>query len=189
MERIFAYVQRGDFSFLNKREYEFSHLQENVEMGVYAALSFFVPFFLSHPQMFVGTIVNAALVMAAFNLRGKKLLPVIMLPSIGVLSAGVLFGQFTSALLYMIPMIWLGNAILVFGIKEFVLHRKMHKLAGLGLGAIAKTVFLFMGAYAMINFGLLPAAMLAAMGMMQLQTAVLGGVFAISVQHLKKGFF
>jgi hypothetical protein len=189
MERIFAYVQRGDFSFLHRREYELSRMQENVELGVYSALAFFVPFFMAQPQMFVGTIVNAALVLAAFNLRGKKLLPIIMLPSIGVLSAGVLFGNFTPALVYMIPMIWLGNAILVFGIKEFVLHRKMHRLAGLGIGAIAKTVFLFMAAYAMISFGILPTVMLAAMGMLQLYTAVLGGVFAIALQHVKKGIF
>jgi len=88
-------------------EYQLSYKQELIELFIYSLLSFFIPFILSHPQLLVGTIVNSALVLAALNLRGIRLLPVIMLPSLAVLSSGLIFGQFTYYLLYLIPAIWL----------------------------------------------------------------------------------
>ena len=61
-----------NIEYLNKQEYKFGFVQENVEMVVYSVVCFFVPFFIGHPQLIVGIIVNASLVLAALNLRSYK---------------------------------------------------------------------------------------------------------------------
>ena len=172
--------------YLNKQEYKFGFLQENIEMVVYSVICFFVPFFIGHPQWVVGIIVNASLVLAALNLRSYKLLPVIMLPSLAVLSRGLIFGPFTIFLLYIIPFIWIGNFILVWAIKEFNLKRKMNRFISLGIGAGIKVLFLFGAAFIMIKIGFLPAVFLTAMGIMQLYTAIAGGLLAFGINGIKK---
>ena len=189
MNNVFSYVNKKDFSFLNKREHKISNVQENIELAIYSMIAFFVPFFLAHPQTFVGVIVNAALVMGALNLRGKKLLPIIMLPSLGVVSAGIIFGTLTPFLLYMVPFIWVGNAILVFTIKKFVLDNKINKIQVLGASAIAKTAFLFLSALVLVNLSVLPAVFLSVMGALQLVTAFVGGILAYGTHMIKNRVF
>jgi hypothetical protein len=177
---------------LNKQDYVLSNVQENLELVVYSLISFFVPLFLGHPQIVVGVLVNMALVLAAFNLRGLKLLPVIMLPSIGVLCAGLIFGSFTWLLVYMIPFIWIANAILVFGIKKYFVSTKFFSFnnSKILLGAsFFKFLFLFTFASIFVLLGLLPSIFLLAMGPLQFGTAIVGGFVAFSVQGVKKEFF
>lgn len=176
------------FQSVNKQDYALPVLQENIEMVTYTVICFLLPFVLGHPQLLVGSVVNCVLVLAALNIRGWKLVPIIMFPSIGVLSAGVLFGTASIALLYLMPFIWLGNAILVFGIKELQLHRKFNPALSLLAAAVAKTVFLFLSAFVLVSFGAIPALFLASMGMLQLQTALIGGVGAFVLQMIKKRF-
>lgn len=172
--------------YLNKQEYNFGFLQENIEMIVYSFVCFFVPFFIGYPQWIVGIVVNAALVLAALNLRSYKLLPVIMLPSLAVLSRGLIFGPFTIFLVYMIPFIWIGNFILVLTIKQLALNKKINRFVSLGIGAVAKALFLFTAAFIMAKIGFLPAVFLTAMGIMQLYTAIAGGLLALGVHSIKK---
>jgi hypothetical protein len=113
------------------------------------------------------------------------LLPVIILPSIGAYLAGMIFGE-GSALLYLIPFIWVGNAILVFGMKELVLARGKNRLLALGAASVAKAAFLFLSASALFSFGIVPAAFLTAMGVFQLATAATGGAAALVLQEGKK---
>ena len=172
--------------YLNKQDYKFGFLRENIEMVVYSFVCFFVPFFIGHPQWIVGIVVNASLVLAALNLRSYKLLPVIILPSLAVLSRGLIFGPFTIFLVYMIPFIWIGNFILVFAIKKLALNKKINKFVSLGIGAIAKALFLFIITFSLVKIGFLPAVFLTAMGIMQLYTAIAGGLLALGVHRIKK---
>jgi hypothetical protein len=154
-------------------------------MGLYAAISFCLPFVLGHQQLLVGVAVNAALVLAALNLRGARLLPVIMLPSIGAYMAGMLFGA-GSALLYLIPFIWIGNALLVLSVKELYLSKGQGRFASLLQGAAWKSAFLFASAFALFSLGVIPAQFLVAMGVFQLATALLGSGAALAMQEAKK---
>ncbi len=175
-----------EYEFLKKQEYGLSYIQENIEMVVYTAVCFFVPFFIGHPQLVVGVIVNAALVLGALNLRSYKMLPVIMAPSLGVLSKGLLFGSFTVFLVYMVPFIWIGNSILVYAFKKMYVHKKVNRWLTLLTGALAKMVFLFLAAFVLVKMGVLPAPFLTAMGIFQFYTAVTGGFIAFGVHALKK---
>ena len=172
--------------FINQQEYKLGFIQENIEMISYSAVCFFVPFLIAHPQMVVGVIVNAALVLAALNLKSYKALPIMFLPSLGVLARGAIFGPFTIFLVYMIPFIWVGNVLLVYAIKEFNLKRKINRFVSLGIAAGIKTLFLFSAAFIMVKTGFIPALFLTAMGLMQLYTAVAGGIIAFGVHAAKK---
>ena len=154
-------------------------------MFVYGGIAFLLPFILGHAQLLVGSVVNCALVLAALNLRGKKLLPIILLPSIGAYLAGYLLAA-SSALLIMIPFIWVGNTVLVFSMKQINLSMKKNRLLSLGIGAAAKSAFLFSIAFIFFSFGLVPAVFLTAMGVLQLSTALMGGASALVLQEAKK---
>jgi len=180
----FEYARISDSLF--QQEYSLPRLQEYVEMAIYATIAFSLPFLLGHEQLLVGAVVNCALVLAALNLKGARLLPVIILPSIGAYLAGLIFGVASTALLYMIPFIWAGNAVLVVAIKYFVLDKKTNRVAALGIGATAKAAFLFLAAFALLSFGMVPAVFLTAMGVFQLATALAGGAAALALHEAKK---
>ncbi|MFA6213702.1 MAG: hypothetical protein WC717_00290 [Candidatus Micrarchaeia archaeon] len=180
----FEYSRISDSLF--RQEYSLPRLQEYVEMAIYSAIAFSLPFLLGHEQLLVGAAVNCALVLAALNLRGARLLPVIILPSLGALLAGLVFGAASSALFYMIPFIWAGNTLLVICIKYFVLDKKTNRVAALSIGAAAKAAFLFLAALALLSFGMVPAVFLTAMGVFQLATALSGGAAALALQEVKR---
>jgi hypothetical protein len=177
-------------NYLNKvsnlQDYILTNYTEYFEMFVYSAVCFFLPFMIAHPQFVVGTVVNAMLITAALNIRGYKLLPVILLPSIGVLTAGVLFGSFTVFLLYLIPFIWIGNTILVYTFKILKLHLKKNYLFTLITGAALKSGFLFLSALLLFKLGIIPVMFLTAMGILQLTTALSGGIAAYALHYAKK---
>ena len=131
--------------YLNKQEYSLRFVQENIEMISYTFVCFFVPFLIGHPQFIVGTLVNAALVLAAMNIKNYRLLPVIIVPSLGALSRGLIFGPFSRFLVYMIPFIWIGNSLLVFAVKYFHLYRKLNRFFSLGIGATLLTMTSLLG--------------------------------------------
>lgn len=170
----------------NLQEYNLSHIAENFEMVVYSAVCFFLPLLIGHPQIVVGIVVNAMLITSALNLKGYKLLPVILLPSLGALSRGVLFGPFTIYLVYMIPFIWIGNTILVYTFKWLKLHLQRNYLLTMIVGAGLKSGFLFLIALTLFKLGIIPVMFLTAMGIIQLATALGGGIAAYAVHHAKK---
>lgn len=174
------------YEFIEKQDYRLGFFQENIEMLLYSGMCFFIPFLIGHPQLLVGTMVNAALVLAALNLKKYKLLPIIIVPSLAVLSRGIIFGPFTIYLVYMIPFIWIGNSILVLTIKELRLKRKMNRFLSLGVGAGLKALFLFTSAYILFSLGIIPIVFLTAMGITQLYTALAGGLLAFGTQAVKK---
>lgn len=177
---------KNNYGFLKKQDYGLGYIQENIEMFAYTAICFFIPFFIGHPQIVVGTVVNAMLVLAALNLKGYKMLPVILAPSLGVLSKGLLFGPFTVFLIYMIPFIWIGNSILVYAFKRLYVHKRTNRWVSLLFGAGFKAVFLFIAAFALVKLEVIPPPFLVSMGMFQFYTAIAGGIVAAGVHAVKK---
>jgi len=171
---------------INLQDYILSNANQYFEMVVYTVVCFFIPLFIGHPQIFVGIMVNTLLIASALNVKGYKLLPVIIAPALGALTRGVLFGPFTIFLIYMIPFIWVGNTILVFSFKFFKLRLKRNYWITLILGALFKAGFLFSTAWILYSLGVIPVMFLTAMGIMQLTTAIFGGIAAYGFQAVKK---
>lgn len=176
----------NNFEFAKKEEYKFWLRHENVEMIAYSIICFFLPFLIGHPQQIVGVLVNTMLILSAMNLKGYRLLPVIIAPTLGVFARGMIFGPFTIFLAYMIPFIWVGNFILVYAFQKLKVQKKINYWITLAVGALAKTAFLFTIAYLLVNVGVIPVLFLTTMGLFQLYTAVAGGIIAIGIQTARK---
>lgn len=177
-----------NYSVVNLQDYALSNFNEYFEMIVYSAVCFFLPLLIGHPQLVVGIAVNALLITSALNLKGYKLLPVIIMPTLGALAGSILFGPFTIYLIYLIPFIWLGNSILVMSFKLIKLQMKKNYWLTFVSGAVLKSGFLFLSALLLYKLGIIPAMFLTAMGMLQLTTALGGGVAAYSLHYAKKRF-
>jgi hypothetical protein len=166
-------------------------------------LSFFAPFAFGHPQWLVGTIVNACLFLGAVFLPKKYYIPLAVLPSLGVLARGLVFGPFTYFLVYFLPFIWLGNLILIVAFRnvyEFQLKRdptsfklknafsKLLEVGSLvGLPAFAKFLFLFLIANIYFKFSIVPMLFVTTMGLNQLATALAGGAVSLLIFKLYGG--
>ena len=171
---------------INKQDYKLSYRTELFEIAIYTIVSFFLPLMIGHPQIVVGVLVNTLLITSALNVKGYKLLPVIIAPALGALSRGILFGPFTIFLVYMIPFIWVGNAILVYAFKELNLNKKINRWITLVLGSLVKAAFLFAIAFIFVKSGILPQLFLTTMGIFQFYTAILGGIVALGYQTAKR---
>jgi len=149
---------------------------------ILSSAGFFAPLLFSHPQWLIGAIVNAILFISAEKLNFKKQLPVIILPSIGAWAHGVIFGPSTIFLLYFLPFIWLGNAVLV---RVMCLKKISHWpfLSRAIIASVLKSFVLFLVAYLYIGSHLVPKIFLTSMGIIQLITAISGGVIAYFVIH------
>jgi len=143
----------------------------------YGALCFLLPFVLSHShqQLLVGTIVNTAIIMCAVRLKWKHALPVILMPSLGVVAAGALFGSLTPFLVFLVPFIWIGNALLAFVFKHFA--KESYTFRALA-GASFKSAFLGTATIALALLSLVPSALLLPMSVVQFATALSGSVAA-----------
>lgn len=148
-------------------------------IAIFMALSlaaFFVPFTLGHPQWLVGSAVNAALFLAAAYLPKKYFIPLAILPSLGVLSRGLVFGPLTMFLVYFLPFIWIGNLILILVFSNS--FPSFGFLKSIVLAAAAKFLALILTATLYVKFSIAPAIFLNLMGTNQLATALAGGVLA-----------
>jgi hypothetical protein len=174
-----------DYEYKTVKDYSFYLFSNYFETFIYTAACFFLPLFLGHQQLVVGTVVNALLILSALNLKGYKLLPIIIAPSLGALASGLIFGPFTIFLVYMVPFIWIGNTILVSCIKKIRVNMKKNYLFALIAGAGLKSLFLFLSAFILYSLGILPAIFLTAMGILQLITAISGGIFAFITQKAR----
>lgn len=144
----------------------------------------------TNSQLIVGTIVNAALVTAAINLKGcVKILGVVTMPSVSTILSGYVFGTASVYMIYMIPAIWIGNFALIYSYKLLMLGKNKHYfLAGI-VGIIVKVVIIF-ALFNLINlFGVFPEKLITtlsnAMGTTQLITATFGVVVAFVIYKLE----
>lgn len=159
--------------------------KELVEMGVYSLVALGIPFALGHPQLLVGSVVNAALILAALRLKNYQVLPIILLPSVAVLTRGLIFGPYTMLLVFTIPFIWIANSILVYGIRFFK-TLKWHPAIGTGISAVLKFLFLYSIAMILIKAGILPKPFAVSFGVFQLYTALIGGAAALMINQFMK---
>jgi hypothetical protein len=178
----FAYVKR----WIDLSEVGFSERHKQFELIIFSVLGFFVPFFLGHPQLVVGAVVNAFLISAALKLGKYAVLPIVITPTLGVLSRGIIFGPYTPFLLYMIPFIWIGNYLLVYCFKKLNVQKKLNYWLTLGVGAGIKAGFLFAVASILFYFGIVPALFLTTMGSFQLITALMGGAVAFGYEKASR---
>ncbi len=144
--------------------------------------AFGVPLLVSGPQWLTGTLVNAFLFIAAVKLPRATRWPVILLPSVAAVLHGVLFQSFTPFLALFLPFIWIGNAVLV---ESFIaLERTTSTTIAVLLSAIAKAAFLFLCAFILFQAHIVPAIFLTAMGILQLVTALAGGIIAFLIVRI-----
>lgn len=131
------------------------------------------------PQLFTGTLVNAALLVATVLLGPRAALSIGVLPSL----FAVVSGQLPAPLAPLVPLIMLGNALLV---VVFHVLRKRGWWLGAVTAAVVKFCWLF-GATGLLAAatGLLAAPVvpvaLTVMGWPQLATALSGAVVAYAV--------
>lgn len=137
-------------------------------------LAFSLPVLLPHPQWLTGTIVNALFFLAAPRLTQKQLLPLLLLPSLGAVTQGILFGPQTVFLYYFLPFIWLGNFVLTQAFTRI----KGSYITRVVVAAMAKYLLLTLAVRVYFQASLVPALFLTAMGSLQLITALAGGVIA-----------
>jgi len=148
------------------------------------------PFVFDSSQLVLGTLTNGILIIAAYTERDfRKIIPLVFLPSLATLAKGLLFGPFTPLLLYMIPFIWAGNALFVSIVRMDRLNLPL--IGRIILGASGKALLLFGIANGFIALGILPKIFATSMGLVQLITALLGGLGAagivLSIQSKNSG--
>lgn len=145
-----------------------------VNMGVILPLlAFAVPFVVSSPQIITGSLVNSLLFWSARRVNAKSQIATAIAPGIGVLSNGILFGKFTPYLLYFLPIIWIGNIILM---RTFTSIKGKDRITRIVIPSLLKSAFLFGFSLVFFKIGAVPEPFLTLMGFMQLVTALLGGV-------------
>ena len=150
-------------------------------------LSFAVPFSLGHPQMVVGSIVNAGLILSALFLPQSFINSLIFFPSLAVLSRGLIFGPLTLFLAFMIPFIWSSNWLLVYFFKK-IFNKSQNYWLSLFFSAMIKSLFLFVSAYLLFRLKLVPKLFLTTFSYLQYLTAIFGGTLAYIVKNLYDRF-
>lgn len=145
------------------------------------ATAFLIPFLLSHPQLVVGSTVNALLFLAADRLPKKHLIPLAILPSLAVLARGVLFGPYTPFVTYFLPFIWLGNLALIFVFRNATM---LPKAARWIIASALKALVLFGMAMIYVQLQWVPEPFLVAMSGIQFETALIGGLAAFGFMWL-----
>lgn len=140
------------------------------------ALSFSIPLFFSS-QIITGILVNCFLFLSAQKLSFKQILPVIILPSLGALAHNTLFGPQTIFLYYFLPVIWIGNGMLV----TFFSKIQTGIVGKIILSAIVKYLILHFFAQLYFRSNIVPSLFISSMGYIQLITALVGGIIAYGI--------
>jgi hypothetical protein len=146
-------------------------------------LGFSIPLAISQPQLITGTIVNSLFFIACEKLDKKALYPVLILPSLGAISHGVLFGPQTMFLFYFVPFIWIGNYLQV---SIFSFTKQQNYLVRIFSSALVKYLLLFVAANVYYRAHVVPQLFIASMGAMQFATVCLGGLLAYPILQLLK---
>lgn len=141
------------------------------KVGFYAS-AFLIPAIFSAPQLVTGTVVNALLLIASMKLSKRELLPVLILPSLGAVTHGVMFGPQTIFLYYFLPCIWLSNYLYA---TVFSTHGPFVRIL---MSSTVKYIVLLSTAQIYFRSGVVPSIFVTSMGLVQFITAVLGGVLA-----------
>ncbi len=179
---------------LNKSWFSFDKKEETRESIILIMLALLIPMFLgklislvfgenslvtSNSQVIIGTIVNSLLIVSALNIKGiKKIIGVIIVPSVASVLGGYLFGSASVAMVWMIPGIWVGNLIFVYVFKKLMIEKKINYFLT-GLCAVTFKSLIIFGVFSLLNaFGVFPSSVIDtikySMGIMQGFTGILG---------------
>jgi len=145
------------------------------------ALAFIIPFIVSGPQWLTGTVVNCFLFLFAARFPKRSNVPTVILPSIGAIVHGVVFGPFTPFLIYFLPFIWLGNYFLVMIFSKTINQNYFLRVT---IASIVKFGLLFSVANLFFGFHIVPKLFVASMGVIQLTTALTGGILSYFIFQL-----
>lgn len=141
------------------------------QVTLLTVISICAPLLIKSPQILVGTIVNFVLFFSAKRFGFKKTLPSILLPSLIAYSSNILFNGATVFLIYFVPIIFVGNSIYVL-LSQYL----KSSIFSVILASISKSLLLYIFAFIFVKEFGLPQMFLVSMGVMQLFTALLGGV-------------
>ncbi|PIU21346.1 MAG: hypothetical protein COT15_02920 [Candidatus Diapherotrites archaeon CG08_land_8_20_14_0_20_34_12] len=155
------------------------------ELLFYAMLGFFTPIILGHNQILTGAIVNTMLVLSAMYIKNYRIIPLALMPSLGVLAAGLMFGNLTIFLIYLIPFIWIGNFLIIYGMKYFYLNKHANYWKSSVISSIMKSAFIGLATFALVLANIVPAALLMPMSGLQLVTALIGCSIAFAVHKAR----
>jgi len=156
-------------------------IDENIQITLLSLTAFLVPFILKQPQLLIGSIINFILIFSISRYDLKKIIPILFLPSIATFLNGVLFGSFTVYLAYLLPFIILSNLIYILAFKYIT-----YKYVNIFCASLLKACFLFSSAYILFNTIHIPEIFLTTMGLVQLYTALIGGILASMLITSKK---
>lgn len=194
---------------LDKTIYDFSKKSDIIQTIILGLLAFLVPTFLAqfittvfgtgsvitlNSQIIVGSIVNMALILAAINIKGwKKIIAIITMPSISTILSGYVFQAASVYMVYMIPAIWIGNFILIYSFKFFMLNKNYNYFIASIICIITKVLVIF-GWFELLNLlGIFPSQLIqnlqTAMGLTQLITATIGSILVFMIYHIEKKKF
>jgi hypothetical protein len=177
-------MNKNNFTYSSKNYYNLRNISkyynlEVFEFAIYCVAVFILPFIIAHPQWIIGILVNFFLIRSAIYFKLKYILPIILLPSLGVLAAGLIFGTNTHFLLYFIPMIWISNLTYVLSFKFLKFRKNMNLWITPVVSSLIKAGLLFGYTCILVYFFNFPIIFLTAMGILQLITAFVGGYLAI----------
>ncbi len=95
-------------------------------------------------QIIIGSIVNTALILTAFNLKGRaKIFGVVAMPSVSTILGGYVFHTASVFMVYMIPAIWLGNFALVYLFKLLLIARNKNYFLTSVCAILTKVAIIF----------------------------------------------
>lgn len=136
-----------------------------------------LPLVLGFSQVLTGVAVNMALALGAMQLRSwQRIAPLILLPSVSAVAAGVMFGAPVWGLVAMLPAIWAGNAAYAGFLRGK--HEARGWFAGLAAAALVKAGVIGAAALILVAAGVLPLGVALAVAPLQILTAVAGGTLA-----------
>ncbi|MFA5382590.1 MAG: hypothetical protein WC356_05455 [Candidatus Micrarchaeia archaeon] len=163
-----------------------SYKQLLFEILFFSILCIILPSVFVHPQWVVGTLVNAILFRVAITQKGWKfILPIVVLPSIGAIFSGIIFGTPILILFIFAPLIWLGNFSYILINKFCIFKKRLNLGVSLLLSSITKFIILFLSAFIAVYLFNFPDILLTTMGLIQILTAIFGGLLAVSYQELE----
>lgn len=152
-------------------------------VAICSAIVLLLPIILGNFQFITGSIVNCAIIFGAINFQRFALLPIIILPSIGMFIGSLVLGVFFPSLLYVMPFIWAGNGILVLLFKWLELKKSLSFFLVLGLSGIAKSIILFVPSVFLYNMGDIAKPALTRMSFLPLLTVIIGGILAYLILY------
>jgi len=130
-------------------------------------LIFFCTMVLNLPQIIQGTVVNFIILSNQSKSRATKIL-VCVIPSVFTVIHNTIFGINTKFLLLFLPIIWISNYLYIISYNT-----KQTRL----FSSIIKATSIFIYAYVLYSYKLIPSPLLVNMGLLQLITSSLGILF------------